>query len=183
MYDRHDNLQHLFQDSLVMYKGRPVFVIRVGEDHNTGFLGIDVGLRTLIKGDINDPSFNTKDLKLGNVNLPTAVAAITRKPMRQYQQGLTDRNTIITYYGPRDFNLHLNSYELYNTVMGIFPSVGEACERIEEGAHSVAISRNLFIYKDLRVFEGEVVIGHIKNKELELKKDKGFYKYCLKGVL
>lgn len=183
MYDAHDDLHQLFGKSVVIYNKRPVFIFEINHEERS-FLSLDMVSREFIRSDFESELFSTEPLKLGNVNFNGEVVILSRAPRRQYTQGLSQRNASLNYIGPQNFGeLAVSAPEVADTLMGVFPSTKEAVRQLDNGAHSVAVSRNCFFMQ-----RGVMVIGtnragtYNQDGEISLRKGMEHATNCLKGV-
>lgn len=167
----------MYQESLVLRKGIPIFIRYVQED---GFvhawnLVSQKFLRFRFKqADLSPPSF-----RLGYVNLGTNCFFLSRVPSRVYKVGMSSNNlvmrptehplTAVESKEARDIVARLSSVSLYKTIKGVFPSLVEAYRDSQENRGCVAFDRQFAVdHRGTVYFKGNSV-GQYDGKVIEFK--------------
>lgn len=170
-----DDLRMMFDRTIVQYKGDPVYIESLAsagkKQYKAECYFIATGQRLWLP--FNEQDFNLKPVRTGYVNIKGFALFIYRQPYRRYKQGLhvdnmkiNDRVDIgnVEQYEVGRYNhayellQGLRVKELYNTFKNIYPSLVDAMEQFEDGAHSVAFDRQFAVDKFFRIhFKGNIV--------------------------
>lgn len=130
----HDIVQ-LYADSVCMYDGHPVKVIKAG--HNMRILNLEHGKESVVKFDYN--KFKSLKTRLGFVNADGFVYYAARRPARRFSVGITRSNTLIQHVGPQpkdyrhfrgvsDVVTRMVTKDWHNTITGQYPSLQMAAK-------------------------------------------------------
>jgi len=157
----HDAKMRL-DDTLIRYKGEPIYVITVDQPRVNYILTVSY-LRTLIEAKVSlkDKDIDLSPVPLGNMNHEGNVYFTSRAPHRVWKQGLS-RDTFMCKSMVHGYvGINVNCKALVNTINNEYPSLKESCRMIAEGVMvSCAFSRNFsLIDKRKIVFRSKLVIG------------------------
>jgi hypothetical protein len=172
--DVNDASQHLL-GTVVLYDGNPVVVMGIINDIN----GFEVQLvpchprgSDQFRVSLWDPKIKTRNFNLGYVNFQNPGAVfLTRNPRRQYQQGLSDNNVVVST-GDR-FNSVRNSKAFVNAMRGIYPSINDCIKRLQNGdCTSIAFNTEFALAGGesgiIRLMYREVEVGVVVNNTIFL---------------
>lgn len=167
--------RQLYANSLLMYKGKPSFVLNINADFNAR-------IRDLASGREHTVAFNTNDFKavgnrLGFVNINCSAVFIFRKPVRLYSVGIT-QNNLGTSYSRDCFmggnantvvglisTLQVNS--LVDTIEGIYPEFGEAYQLAKDFEGSYAFDRQFSVDCRSNIFYKNNWVGVATGKTID----------------
>lgn len=179
-YESAADVKSRLHGSVVMFEGRPVVVNNVLRKEA-------VTVQDLITGEEKPVTIKALDLKpvsLGYVLLKDCVVYATRKPVRKWKQGLSaDNLTVRDVLYPAKQRINPTSKALAHTIMGIFPSVGEAFQSVRTGKYKVCpFSREWAVasFKDdlCIVYRGEIV-GYVGDDFIKLLPERFYLKESL----
>ena len=169
-----DDLQTLFANSLVRYNKKPVLIKTITGARCAFCTYLDDKGKSF-EIPISDTSFDFEPVPLGFINHKGEVYWSARLPSRQWSQGLTSKNLVVSPLTGdaknSDTLLHikeiltLKTKSLLACIEGSYPSLRNAIRLIDTGANSVAFKRNLAI-----TAEGDVFF---KNKQVGVWKEDG----------
>jgi len=154
----HDIAQ-LYADSVCMYEGHPVKVIRAGRKMR--ILNLEHGKESVV--DFNYDKFKSLKTRLGFVNSDGYVFYAARRPARRFSVGVTRSNTVIQYVGPqpKDYRHFRNAQELvtrmhskdwHNTISGQYPSLQLATKIAVNTKGICAFDRQFAIDKERNIY-------------------------------
>lgn len=194
MYDQlgvHD-LRQLFNNSLLLYKGRPTKIRAISDDR--GFKMFDL---TTQKGHINKNPYadlQAPILRIGMVNIGGSVLYIQRKPMRQYTIGLCMENikcdTLRVNYpelgaeGTLRKACLLEDTSISDAMLGKYPSFKECLEHTKEFGGAMAFDHQFAIDAERKIFYKTQTVGNLPAKcstveRIELGKNFSYLKILL----
>ena len=172
--DVNDASQHLL-GTVVLYDGNPVVVMGIINDIN-GFEAQLVPCHPRGKDQFRvslwDPKIKTRNFNLGYVNFQSRVVFLTRNPRRQYQQGLSDNNVVVST-GERFSNVR-NSKHFVDAVRGIYPSINDCIKRLQNAdCASIAFNTEFALAGNgesgiIRLMYREVEVGVVVNNTIFL---------------
>lgn len=166
-------------DSIVLYEGRPVWVICVTCDGEVEFRSISDSFESTAPLE----EFDLNPFKLGYCNLTAAngmnnSVLLSRSSARHYKQGLRRQNLICVGSSPSKI---LGTKAFEDTVMGKYPSLSNCIDQLcNEEAKSIAFSRNFSLVhldnKQACLHYRKVSVGRVKldSGEVSLNKDFDF---------
>lgn len=155
MYDSAEQTKMRLGGTIVMYDGFPAVVNAVTPDNRLQLVGLPKG-RDAFMCNVNDDKLNFQDFKLGYVNYSGVAGYLTRSPMRQQQQGISDRNIKM----PKEFvekNVRFNYLKLVpefaDALRGVYPTFEETIRRLEANGNikSMAFARRFALYRDVEL--------------------------------
>jgi len=111
--------------SVVLVKGMPAYIHRINGD---SMEYSRPGSMVSSIADIED--MNNSDLPLGFMNGKGRLSYLVRAPARQWRQGLRKQSIIDIVSGR---HIALEEFGLFNTLMNIYPSLGDCMETIRCG--------------------------------------------------
>lgn len=153
-----EDVQHKYSNSLLYYKGRPVFCIQGGpKDRGHGFgihyqaLGPNFGINNEW-ADVEDPDWAEGPFKLGYINgvkymnledgMPVeGTSFVARAPIRKFKQGLTKEN-LVFQDGRTSFNNMLAHQPFVDMLTGKYPSFAAAWKQLNAKRVKVAYHRH-----------------------------------------
>jgi hypothetical protein len=131
--DVNDASQHLL-GTVVLYDGNPVVVMGIRNDTD-GFQADLVPCyprgSDIFSVSLWDPKIKTRNFNLGYVNFQSRTVFLTRNPRRQYQQGLSDNNVVVST-GDRFSHIRTNK-NFVDAMQGKYPSISDCVKRIQDG--------------------------------------------------
>ena len=132
-----NDLVTMFKDSIILYKGRPHYVLEINANKDFRILDIEKQRQDVVKWDFK--LFRNPTRRLGMVNLNEGVCYVSRIPHRKYSAGI-NRNNISVEGLDGDRNSHLvvllqRMKEL--TAVGIADSLNNAYPSFEEAKNWV----------------------------------------------
>lgn len=162
--DKYETLEEIkmrLESSVVLYDGAPVYITRVAAPEADDKKEISrVFFRELpyepdgrdIRKFLSSRKFDLNIPNLGYINHRGRALYLTRAPVRQYSQGLCNKNTTVMELGGRrsewSFNDIIRGDGLANLLKGSYPSFKEAGEILNEKTQSVAISKSFAVNID-----------------------------------
>jgi hypothetical protein len=174
--DVNDASQHLL-GTVVLYDGNPVVVMGIINDIN-GFEAQLVPCHPRgsdqFRVSLWDPKIKTRNFNLGYVNFGKSPGAVflTRQPRRQYQQGLSDNNVVVST-GDR-FSHIRTSKNFVDAMRGIYPSINDCIKRLQNGdCTSIAFNTEFALADNgesgiIRLMYREVEVGVVVNNTIFL---------------
>lgn len=180
------DLEMIFGKSLVMFNKEPHYVMGIPDPDTLTIKCVSSG--KVIDTLVSNKLFDFKPVKLGMCNEGREAYYVSRKPIRQFKQGLTEESINIIPLSP---NARSESSRLISKfvskglvacIKNEYPSHEECFKKIEnDEVDSIAFSKVFAINKDYEVFYKNDIVGVIdpNTKELHLKKSKMFLKRIL----
>jgi hypothetical protein len=157
---------------IAFYRGEPRYVEVV--DRNQVRLSSLTGAVAPIIVGVADENLDVSSPPLGYINYSGHANYVMRRPERRFKQVVNAQNLICervmtgTYVGPDQLNNMLFSREGEDMLMGRYPSVKDAIERmtLNKKVISVAISRDIAIARDsfgtTRVYNKLEQVGYLR---------------------
>lgn len=197
--DTIEDIRMMFDHTIIQYKGDPVYVESIlpagKREYKAECYFIATGQRLMLP--FNEKDFNLKPVRTGYVNLKGFALFLCRQPYRKYKQGLhveniktaermdlgdVDQYTVTRFRHSHELVQTLRTKELYNTFKNIYPSLSDAIEQFEDGAHSVAFDRQFAVDKFFRIhFKGQVVGKvHHKSHKISFSKENSHLAFALR---
>jgi len=191
------DLQMMFLNTLIRYKGLPVLVENIIQEKKTKEVKVELYHLTTNEFSLitfNEEEFNFKPVRLGYINHRGFAIYIYRQPYRKFKQGLNrecmvyvdsemlylDGNHQLRRNQSVDdvFALWVNS--LCNTIDSKYPSLKEAIIKIKDGAMEVAFDRQFAIcHQNYIRYKGKIV-GAYQKDHIEFKPGFEFLKNALR---
>lgn len=183
----YDDIVQQYQGTIVLFKGKPVYVKSVDGDKVCNIL--DLGTQKLSKEPFSFEHFKPPTMRMGLVNIANTVVMVSRQPYRKMQVGISGQNMHVTPPEVRqDENnqytaikkvRQLAGKELYNTIVGDYPSFEKALDTVSklEVNGAVAFDRQFAITSNREILYKTQKVGTlpVKGKTVEdIKFDKGF---------
>lgn len=171
-----EDLQQMFDKSLCIFKNKPYYITRVGEG-NTLALNLLTQREELIAIDQTNCSAPTQ--RLGYVNVHGGVVYCSRIPVRRYKVGLSKENFVANHAAFCEYEhgtmaavaqvSNLRGIELADCLMGRYPSLESAVERLKQGfVSAVAFDRQFAVCRQMQVYYKNNRVGKAKLKAGEL---------------
>lgn len=182
-----EDIHQQYHGTVVLFKGKPVFVKSVDADKVLTIIPLGDGKQS--KEPFSFEHFKPPAKRLGFVNVCNTVVYTSRQPFRKMQVGISAGNMIMRipdvvqdennqYLATRKIR-QLAVKELYNTFVGDYPSFEKAIEAVSkmEVKGAMAFDRQFAITTDREILYKETKVGTlpVKGKTVEdIKFDKGF---------
>ena len=131
----YDYASSRIKNTIVKYEGLPVYVQYLCPEEGYADISTPWGSD---QRRVNSEDLDMSPIPLGIVNVANDISFIMRKPARHYKQGLDNENT-------KTMLAHVNlfSKQVYNTMVGVFPSVVPSFEELMcEECRAKGVSRN-----------------------------------------
>ena len=178
-----DDLHRILVDSVIMYKKVPILVKNISLLRE---LHIEyVGQKKEDRIPLSSPELDFKPVSLGMCNHNGYSYYLTRRPARQWSQGLTLENLSITFLKNegdlRDMR-KLNNKSIYSCIMGDYPSLDSCITHLEKPEISeMAFSREWALDNGLSLYHRAERVGMINsdNGKPIFEKHKKFLKEIL----
>jgi len=156
-----------YQNNLVSYKGRHVYISRVFEDKRVKIFDLESRLTEVIPFQRHD--FSVIKKRLGLVNIGDSVIYISRIPVRKMGIGINSNNVSISplpvkYPQGRDEAIYairsLVHEGINNTLKGKYPSFQQALEQVcAEKPSTVAFDRQFAVTSELSIYYKTKFVG------------------------
>lgn len=169
------DLRQMFEGTVVMYKKRPVFVVKISGTFDAQILHMQSRKTEVIKCNIN--TFTPCCRRLGMMNVNDSVVYVTRLPMRQYAVGYS-RDTL--RIRPLDGALYprgrvdttmlayeVNTEAFANILFGKYPSFRQSIEQSQVIAGTMAWDRQFAVSNGKQVFYKNKCVGTVNGKSVE----------------
>lgn len=175
------DIQRLYNKTLCIYRGMPVFVDTVDERSQVTFINLLTGKSTVVKYIATD--FSAPRGRIGYVNCNGVAYYVKRMPVRRFHDGIHAGNVTIKATGadlirhPVEVKslTHVGyAYALFNQ----YPSLEEAFNGLDKGTVSVAFDKQFAITAN-RVYYKGVLVGSHNKKELTFLPEKEY----LRGLI
>ena len=183
----YEDIVQQYQGTVVLFKDKPVYVKMVDGDKLVTIF--DLATQKLSKEPFSFKHFKPPAVRLGFVNIANTVVLVSRQPYRKMQVGISGQNLHVRL--PKVIQDEDNQYtatkkvrqlagkELYNTIVGDYPSFEKAVETVSkmEVKGAMAFDRQFAITTDREILYKELKVGTlpVKGKTVEdIKFDKGF---------
>lgn len=161
------------RNTVIRYKGRPVFCEGVDDDLRLHCMWLHDGKNIRIAK--NDPELDYSASSLGMVNSNGEAIFCSRVPCRKWKQGLGRENVSVKGLGrdrPREVNGLIRSKSLGMTIENKFPSM-EACLKMlrTRQVASVAFSRKFAVRRigdKIALYFRTRIVGEIKEDKPSL---------------
>ena len=162
-----EDASSMFRDSVVLYKGAPVYCVNVDRGMQAFIRDLETGCMDRVQFSMKD--FTNVNARLGYVNYDVFSVYMLRRPLRQYKIGLTAENISASKgdFGYSDGEMELiqrlrgglTEANLCMTLLGRFPSFQEVYERVKEkSARILAFDRQFALsYKGGLYYRGKQV--------------------------
>lgn len=140
------------KNNVVMYKGKPVFVMNVNDDGNVMFM--DLETQTIKNAEFDTVNFRSPNMRLGFINVAGGSVYTFRNPIRKFYYGYSKYNveyvTLAATYpaGKRETHamaMCLHSKEMYQTLVGFYPTLKEAIKQCQASKGSCAFDRQFAV--------------------------------------
>lgn len=168
---RGQDIRARLENTIIRYNGKPYLCGCEGE---TIVLYDIISKAVMHKKNPDDPGLDVSSIDLGYVNIlvPRECAVyLIRNPVRQYRQGVDLRALEYDALTPPKYRFgvdhgYMNCQGFLDSYEGKFPSFKKAIKNLEEGALSVALSKDVAILKDadgvLKVYFKQQEVGWIR---------------------
>jgi hypothetical protein len=146
-------------DTIVNSSKGPVYIKKVYDTTSVieDTLCSVVYLQTEGSGRVKLTDIDLKPVELGWVNVGQDSSFMTRKPARRWRQGLSVDN--ISFLGGGGF-MSFPFKEMFNTIMGIYPTIEDSKEFLKAWMKKVAFSRDFSLDKGKNLwYQGRIVGG------------------------
>jgi hypothetical protein len=173
--------------SVALVKGVPRYITDVGKDGRVYFNSLSMGT----EGSEELKHLNNSELPLGFVNNPNSLHYVVRKPTRQWKQGVR-RESLLCLLTKKQ--LQPNMLGFSETMMGLFPVIGDCLEMIECGerksvafcnsyAISTKVSANSFTLLHRNFTVGSISLSKYNVPQFSLKGNYEFLSEELEGAV
>ena len=166
------DIRQYYQGSLILHKGKPVFVERV-HDHRS------VMIRDIRTGHTSDVPFNEQDFqnpafRLGMVNIQGTVLWTSRQPIRRFSVGINNNNFCARFaekanridpHRLQDALYKVNDLrcsELADCIEGIYPGFNSAYEQAMAIRGIIAFDKQFAIAYDGDLIYKLTTVGKVK---------------------
>lgn len=178
------DIGQLFGDSVCLYDGHPVKVVRAG--NNMRILNLEHGKESTVKFDFN--KFKALKSRLGFVNVNGVAFYAARTPSRNFSVGITQRNVKINAPNPGLYNR--NAYhaaydrvrkmvgkEWFDTIKGSYPNLATAIKVAVNTKGLCAFDRQFAIDCNRNVYYKLTKVGSLPERARSTNRVT-FYKGC-----
>jgi hypothetical protein len=182
------DLRMMYQSSLVLWKGEPVYISEI--DDYSKVKMYDLGTQKYKTVKWIPENFIPPSVRIGYINLGTNCVYAHRIPARRYKIGLSQDNVIKI---KQDHALspaeeeeadnilsRFKSSSLYNSLTGRYPSLEEAFEEAKENRGFVAFDKQFAVGHDRRVFYKGKAVGIYDEDGIKFL---GKYSYLTKALI
>lgn len=159
------DLSQFFLHTVILYKNRPSYVLRIGETGMFSILDLEKQTASVVRK-LSFTNMSPPHRRIGMVNLENNVVYIKRVPMRRYQMGLTKGNISASLAGADkglrplvDVNDILRSKALCDAMYGRYPSLEEAFKYANEFGVARAFDKQFCVGPDGKIFYKLMVVG------------------------
>ncbi len=161
-----NDLQTIFYQSVVKYNGRPAYISGVNAENQLTLkrLGNE---RVFKSTHPDDPLFDFTPVQLGMCNFDNDTFFIQRVPMRAYKIGASAANIQILALNKEhnraaksDLSL-LSHKEVENMIVGKYPTLVEALNKVSTDAKACAFNRNFGVDKNFCLYDRFQQIGRV----------------------
>lgn len=179
-----EDITQLFSGCTVMYKGIPVYVKEVESKNKIHIVYLQDNKKDCVPFSLAD--FKPVNARLGFVNVGKCVAYMSRRPIRRFHVGLHGNNVMFhqvpSVYGGFGVLLdkvhRLNVVEIYNCIVGKYPTFKQCCARVKKEPAIMAFDKQFAIDTDGVVFYRNKAVGYFNLKEHKEIEDIQFNKGC-----
>lgn len=189
-YESEADVKTRLYHTVVIHKQRPCLVVGV-EDKNTVVVS-DLETDKHSKALVADLDLDPSHAPLGYVIDGEDVYMAMRKPVRRYKQGLNNENLVLKNVldeppARRMGRLNFASKAIGKTMLGQFPDVGEAFQKVrKQEARIVPFHRDWAVGvhegEACLVFRGEVV-GYVLDESVKLLPERFYLRESLEVAL
>lgn len=172
------DLERMYYHTTAMYKGVPIYIEEIPSRHDMVGVNLSSGKRLDFKfkhGDLLPP-----DGHVGFVNYRGHAVYVKRCPRRIYHVGLATGN-ITAVVVPAAIGVRVSESTILRTksiadsMIGIYPTLEEALEQLEQGAvRAVAFNKQFAIAKDKSIYYKTSHVGVYKNNRIVFQQGKEF---------
>lgn len=166
-----DDLRQMYENSLVIYKNKPVFIKKVENTFTFHVFDLTIQRNVVVKIEEYD-EFKAPGRHLGFVNAGQYVVYISRKPVRRYRVGLSADSFVATapegHTGILGHHLlsavyQMTAPELADTVFGRYPTITECFQGVRNGVYTiVAFDRQFAMDKKGNIYYKTKKVGSVK---------------------
>jgi len=180
-----EDLQTLFANTIIRYNKIPSYVKDVTEEKELALKPVLEGGFKRIK--LYDPLLDFTPVPLGMCNHGGGAFFLSRRPLRQFAQGLHANTLSILAIACEDKKLAilevqtLKAKGLHSCILGEYPPFAECLETLskdDNGVDSLAFSREFAIDKDLSLFFKYEKVGLVSadNGKIVYQRSKAYLK-------
>lgn len=179
-----EDLEMLYNKTLVLYKGSPVFVSSINGDRRLNIFHLETQKSEYVDWSFED--FKPPTRRIGMVNCHNTVIYVTRQPYRKYQVGMSPNNMYfeyirdvaqdVDYISPALTKVKkLHGREVLNALKGDYPSLTKALKAVKEMEKngSMAFDHQFAVTKNKEIIYKTSKVGTVSVKG-EITFDKGF---------
>ncbi len=188
-YESENDVKTRLGNSVVMSGGRPVLVIGTEDRHTVHVQDLETEKVSKVK--VAELDLEPSHAPLGYIIEGDEVYLAMRKPARRFKQGLTGDNLVVRKVlqdeGRPRGRIHHASKAIGRTMMGQFPDVGTAFQKVRNGlSNIVPFHRDWAVGIDegelSLLFRGEVV-GFVLDTSVKLMPERFYLKESLEVAL
>lgn len=157
-YENAEEVNFRLKDTVVLYDGKPVYIVRVNmpEDEDRKEIArvffydlplVNRGANKETRKYLSSKKFDLAPFKMGYMNYNGSAVFVSRSPIRQNRQGLSQAVTTFTdckgrRYEDINFNTMCHSQGFVDMVNGVYPNFKDAGELLgDKETSSIAVSR------------------------------------------
>lgn len=181
-----EDLSTLLMNSVIMYKKLPIMIqgISLNRELHASYIG-QKGTEEI---PLNSPDLDFKPVPLGMCNHSGHAHYLSRKPGRQWSQGLTSKNINISFLNKEKTGdswmnlLNLKNKSIHSCILGEYPSIENCIVALDKpDMLEMAFSREFAINKNLLLYYRSESVGMIDsdNGKIIFEKHKKFLKEIL----
>lgn len=167
----YNDIVQQYVKTVVLYKGKPVYVSTVTQDPPYKARILDLLTQKMSTVEFNLTDFTSPAFRIGMVNVDSSVVHISRIPVRKMQVGVNQNNIQVSllpdaHYpegGMQTANAagKLNSLEVGNAILGIYPTFEECVAFVREFKGAMAWDRQFAITSSRMIYYRNKVVGTI----------------------
>lgn len=171
------DLRTMYQHSVVLWKGVPVYISEIDEAYKVKIFDLGVQKYKIVKW--IPENFIPPSVRIGYVNMGTNCFYAHRIPARRYKIGLSSDNVIRLEQDHRmspaekeeagNILSRFKSTSLYDALMNKYPSLEEAFQEAKDNNGYVAFDKQFAVGYDGQVFYKGRQVGNYMNGAVEFK--------------
>lgn len=167
----YEDIHQQYYNNIVLYKGKPVYVVLVDADKNVTILDLLTQKKDIVP--FSFETFKPPAIRLGMINCAQTVVYTSRQPFRKMQVGINSGNMIVSKAMPEqdeDFQYiaqknvrRLTDKAIAACLMGDYPSFDKALKTAREVAGGgVAFDRQFAVTHKGSIIYKQQIVGSIK---------------------
>lgn len=177
-YDNYGDAEQQLHLSVVMTSDGPVY-LRWIEDWTYTVYYLSSGIRE--EQDIREIGLTFAPMNLGYINYNSSLFYLKRDPKRMWKAGITEDNTrALGGWFDKDV---MRSYDLYQTIMNIYPSIQECYDIAIATGGAKAFHRDFAFLGKSVVYKGETIGDILPDGSLNIHSEFEFVKEQLEELV